>query len=136
MMPITASTRITGVAHLEASGNSWRQKRSIAKVPTLSTTAVIRTATGAVDSPIALGSQVCSGHSGAFTAKAKKKPRKSQRSVDVDSWSRPSARAWRISVSEKVPVPNWCAVAAYRPITAASMIRPPTRLYSRNFTAA
>ena len=28
------------------------------------------------------------------------------------------------------------AVTTYRPITAASMIRPPNRLYSRNFTAA
>ena len=29
-----------------------------------------------------------------------------------------------------------CAVTTYRPITAASMISPPNRLYSRNFTAA
>ena len=71
------------MAHSLASGKSPRQKRSIAKVPTLSTTAVISTATGAVDSPMALGSQVCSGHSGAFTAKAKKKPRKSSRSMPV-----------------------------------------------------
>ena len=29
-----------------------------------------------------------------------------------------------------------CAVTTYRPITAASMISPPNRLYSKNFTAA
>ena len=116
------------MAHLLASGKSWRQKRSIAKVPTLSTTAVISTATGAVDSPIALGSQVCSGHSGAFTAKAKKKPRKSSRSVPVPMSSLPAARASTICCSEKVPVPSWSAVTAYSPITAASMISPPARL--------
>lgn len=113
---------MTGVAHLLASGKSWRQKRSIAKVPTLSTTAVMSTATGAVDSPMALGSQVCSGNSGAFTAKAKKKPRNSQRSVLVAMSSEPLARASAISVSEKFPA------TTYRPITAASMIRPPARL--------
>ena len=72
-------------------------------MPTLSTTAVISTATGAVASPMALGSQVCSGHSGAFTAKAKKKPRNSQRSVLVAMWSEPFARAATISGSEKLP---------------------------------
>lgn len=86
-----------------ASGKSPRQKRSIAKVPTLSTTAVISTATGAVASPIAFGSQVCSGHSGAFTAKAKKKPRNSHRSVLVAISSEPLARASVISWSEKFP---------------------------------
>lgn len=103
-MEISARTRITGVAHLLASGNSWRQKRSIAKVPTLSTTAVIRTATGVVASPMAFGSQVCSGQSGAFTAKAKKNPRKSHRSVEVAMSSEPLARASAISESEKLPV--------------------------------
>ncbi len=72
-------------------------------MPTLSTTAVMSTATGAVDSCMALGSQVCSGHSGAFTAKAKKKPRNSQRSVSVAMCSEPFARASAISVSEKFP---------------------------------
>ncbi len=52
---------------------------------------------------MALGSQVCSGHSGAFTAKAKKKPRNSQRSVLVAICSEPSARASAICVSEKFP---------------------------------
>lgn len=94
---------MTGVAHLLASGKSWRQKRSIAKVPTLSTTAVISTATGAVASPMALGSQVCSGHRGAFTANAKKKPRNSHRSVLVAMCSEPLARACTISWSEKFP---------------------------------
>lgn len=97
-----ARTRITGVAHLLASGKSPRQKRSIAKVPTLSTTAVISTATGAVASPIALGSQVCSGHSGAFTAKAKKNPRNRSRSVLVANSSVPAARAAVISWREKL----------------------------------
>lgn len=63
----------------------------------------MRTATGAVASPMALGSQVCSGHSGAFTAKAKKKPRNSQRSVFVAMSSVPLARASAISVREKFP---------------------------------
>ena len=38
----------------------------------------------------------------------------------------------------KVPEANTAlrAVTTYSPITAASMIRPPNRLYSRNFTAA
>ena len=31
---------------------------------------------------------------------------------------------------------RFCAVTTYRPMTAASMINPPNRLYSRNFTAA
>jgi hypothetical protein len=37
-----------------------------------------------------------------------------------------------------VPAANalLCEVTTYRPITAASMIRPPNRLYSRNLTAA
>ena len=72
-------------------------------MPTLSTTAVISTATGAVDSPMALGSQVCSGHSGAFTAKAKKKPRNSSRSVLVAMSSVPLARASAISLEREVP---------------------------------
>ena len=122
MIETRARTSTTGVAHLLASGKRPRQKRSIAKVPTLSTTAVMRTATGAVASPMALGSQVCSGQSGALTAKAKKKPRKSHRSVEAAISSVPSARAWAISLSEKLPA------TVYSPMTAASMIRPPARL--------
>ncbi len=100
----------------------------MAKVPTLSTTAVISTATGGVDSPIAFGSQVCSGHSGAFTANAKKKPRNSSRSVLVEMDNSPLARASAICCSEKVPLPRSSAVTAYNPMTAASMISPPARL--------
>jgi hypothetical protein len=44
--------------------------------------------------------------------------------------SDPDARASAISESEKLPA------TTYSPMTAASMISPPTRLYSRNFTAA
>ncbi|CKU07279.1 Uncharacterised protein [Mycobacterium tuberculosis] len=31
---------------------------------------------------------------------------------------------------------SYCAVTTYSPIPAASMINPPNRLYSKNFTAA
>ena len=40
-----------------------------------------------------------------------------------------------MSRKSKVPAPC-CAVTTYSPITAASMINPPNRLYSKNFTAA
>ncbi len=106
----------------------------------MSTTAVISTATPGVASPMAFGSQVCSGHSGAFTAKANMKPRNRAFSATGEKCSFPEARAWVMVVRSKVPWPSLpmpCrAVITYRPITAASMIRPPSRLYSRNLTAA
>ena len=51
------------------------------KVPTLSSTPTSSTATPAGASAAASGSQVCTGHIGALTAKAKKKPQNSSRST-------------------------------------------------------
>ena len=81
MTEMTASATTTGVAHWLASGKSWRQKRIIPNVPTLSSTPTSRVAVAGVDSVAASGSQVWNGTIGAFTAKAKKKPTKSSRSV-------------------------------------------------------
>ena len=52
--------------------------------------------------------------------------------------TRPLDTAATIARKSNVPAAkaSLCAVTTYRPITAASMIRPPNRLYSRNFTAA
>ncbi len=52
--------------------------------------------------------------------------------------SSPLDTAATIARKSKVPASKaslW-AVTTYRPMTAASMINPPNRLYSRNFTAA
>lgn len=40
-----------------------------------------------------------------------------------------------MSRKSNVPAPCW-EVTTYSPITAASMMSPPNRLYSKNFTAA
>ncbi len=84
----------TGVAHLLASGKSWRQKRIIPKVPTLSSTPTSSVAVAGLDSVAASGSQVWKGTIGALTAKARKKPTKSSRSV-VGSIDRPVSRSMR-----------------------------------------
>ena len=70
-----------GVAHSLASGKSWRQKRIIPNVPTLSSTPTRSVAVAGEDSVAASGSHVWNGTIGALTAKAKKKPTKSSRSV-------------------------------------------------------
>ena len=59
-----------------------------------------------------------------------KKPRNSS------FWTPGSISSWRSASKANVPSPSWLALTTYRPMTAASMIRPPTRLYSKNFTAA
>ena len=53
-------------------------------------------------------------------------------------FSEPSDTADTIARKSKVPAAkaSLLATATYRPITAASMMSPPKRLYSRNFTAA
>ena len=81
---MSASTITTGVAHCEASGNMPRQKRSIPKVPILSSTQTSSTLVAGVAFSVVSASQVCSGNSGALTAKAMKKPANSQRPAPVE----------------------------------------------------
>src|SRR6202167_2474221 len=126
---------MTGRKYVDASGNNCRQYRSMPNVPTLSITAVIRTAVAGVDSTAASGSQRWNGHSGALIAKANMNPRKSALVTAEDAPSDRGVRAGTIGRRHNVPEP-FRAVTTYRPITAASMIRPPNRLYSKNFTAA
>jgi len=104
-------------------------------VPTLSTTAIISTAVAGVDCTAASGSQPWNGHSGALTANANMKPPNSALSTAGSAPSRPAEAMVTISRRSKVPAPLG-AVTTYSPITAASMINPPNRLYSKNFTAA
>ncbi len=71
---------ITGAAQRAAFGNSGRQIAIIPKVPILSSTPTSRVDVPGVPCWAASGSQVCSGHMGALTAKAKKMATNSQRS--------------------------------------------------------
>jgi hypothetical protein len=66
---------------------------------------------------------VWNGHSGALTAKAKKNPPNS-------AFSRPGSMfSWLASVwKSNVGSPNWRAERKNKPITAASISRPPNRL--------
>ncbi len=73
----------TGVAQRDASGKIPRQKRIIPNVPILSRMLTSSTEVPGVPSLAASGSQVCTGHIGALTANAMKKPRNSQRPVLV-----------------------------------------------------
>ena len=82
-----------------------------------------------LEEPAAVGSQVCTGHIGALIAKAMKNPRKSQRAV-AGSTAASGLPGAVSSVHRKVPP------MTYTPITATSMMRPPAKLYSRNFNAA
>ena len=66
-----------GAKYFEASGNSGRHRRSIPKVPTLSSTPTSSTDELGGASAAASGSQVCSGHIGALIANAMKNPRNS-----------------------------------------------------------
>ena len=100
------------------------------KVPTLSSTPTSSTAVPGVDSAAASGSHVWNGTSGALIANAKKKPRNSHFWVP-GSIVRPAS-----AVKSKVPVPSCSADTTYRPMSEASMSRPPNSEYSRNFTAA
>ena len=77
----TASTSTTGVAQVDASGNSPRQNRIIPKVPILSRMLTSSTEVPGVASSAASGSQVCTGNIGAFIANATKNPTKSQRAT-------------------------------------------------------
>src|ERR1700727_2658986 len=124
MTPTTAKTTMAGRKYVDASGNNCKQYRSMPNVPTLSITAVINTAVAGVDSTAASGSQRWNGHSGALIAKANMNPRKSALVTAEDAPSEPEVTAATICRKSNVPEP-FCAVTTYRPITAASMIRPP-----------
>ena len=126
----------SGVKYLDAPGNSSRQYRSIPNVPTLSSTPTRSTAEPGVASAAASGSQVWNGNSGAFTAKATKKPRNSALARPALIGRCPLATAFDSVMKSNVGEARWSPEATYSPISAASMNRPPNRLYSRNFTAA
>src|SRR5215471_2718082 len=127
--PMTASVRISGVKYRDAAGNSSRQYLIMPNVPTLSNTPTSSTAAPGWADVAASGSHVWNGHSGALIANATKNPRNSQRSALVDS-----AR-WVSWLNRNVPCPAWREYT-YSAITATSMSSPPSRLYSRNLTAA
>ena len=105
-MPITARVTISGRNVVAASPKSGRQYRSIPKVPTLSITAIISTADAGVACTAASGSQRCSGHSGALTAKANMKPANSALATAGDMANSPDAIASEISRKSKVPPSN------------------------------
>ena len=100
MIETTASVTTTGVAHCEASGKIPRQKRSMPKVPILSSTQTSITLTPGVAFSVVSASQVCTGNSGALIAKAMKKPRNSQRpaSVEMSSCSRSVEQVGRLAL--------------------------------------
>ncbi len=105
------------------------------KVPTLSITAVIKTAVAGVDSTAASGSHRWNGHSGALIAKANMNPKNNAFMTAGEAPSECAETAATIWRKSNVPEPC-SAVTTYSPMTAASIIRPPNRLYSKNFTAA
>ena len=78
----------------------------------------------------ASGSQVWNGHSGALIANATKKPRNSHFCVVGLS---DTCTSW---LNRNVPGCPGRAEYTYSAITATSMSSPPSRLYSRNLTAA
>ena len=98
-------------------------------MPILSSTQTSSTLVPGVAFSVVSASQVCSGKSGAFTAKAIMKPTKIQRSAVVlmsTCWRSESRYdAWPAS-----------AETTYSPMTAASSTRPPPSWYIRNFSAA
>ena len=102
-------------------------------VPTLSSTPTSSTAAPGWAAVAASGSQVWNGHSGALIANATKKPRNSHFcTVGLND-------TCSSVLNRNVP---WCPVApdraeyTYRAMTATSISSPPSRLYSRNLTAA
>src|SRR3982751_6730753 len=96
-------------------------------VPTLSSTPTSSAAAGAGAAAPASGSQGGDGEKGALTANAIKKPRNSQRAVLVSNAAETS-----LSFCQS----NVCPPTTHRPITAASMNRPPTSEYRKNLPAA
>src|SRR5271169_1281882 len=132
-IPITDSVMTSGVKYLAPAGNSSQQYRSMPNVPTLSSTPTSSTAVPGCAEAAASGSQVWNGHSGALIANAMKSPRNSHFCTVglIDTLTS--------SLNRNVP---WCPVTAlsveytYSAMTATSMSSPPSRLYSRNLTAA
>src|SRR5271154_4334719 len=96
---------MTGRKYVDASGNNCRQYRSMPNVPTLSITAVIRTAVAGVDSTAASGSQRWNGHSGALMAKANINPRNSALVTAEDAPSDPERGGATICRNSTVPEP-------------------------------
>src|SRR5580698_2630221 len=132
-MPITASVMTSGVKYLAPSGNRSKQYRSMPNVPTLSSTPTSSTAPPGWAEAAASGSQVWNGHSGALIANAMKKPRNSHFCTvgDSDTWVSSLNRNEPWS-----PVTGDFVLYTYSAMIATSMSSPPSRLYSRNFTAA
>src|SRR5690348_2835252 len=122
MMLMMASTTTAGVAQCDASGNSDRQNRTMPKLPILSRMLTSSTEVPGVAASDVSGSQVCTGKSGAFTTNATMNPRNSQRPTPVlmSSFARSETRY-------DGPASDF-ADSTYKPITEASMTRPPNRL--------
>ena len=99
-------------------------------MPTLSSTPTSSTAAPGCAAVAASGSQVWNGHSGALIANATKNPRNSHFCVVGLS---EMCISW---LNRNVPWCPFCAEYTYSAITATSMSSPPSRLYSRNLTAA
>ena len=105
-------------------------------IPNPPRTHLISTAEAGVACTAASGSQRWSGHSGALTANANRKPPKSMCATTGATVKLPLLTASAMARKSKVPSPKLLAVTTYNPTSAASMTSPPNRLYSRNFTAA
>src|ERR1700750_2376632 len=115
-----------GAKYRDASGNNGRQYRRKPNVPTLSSTPTSSTAPPIGASAPASGNQVWNGTSGALIANAMKNPRNSHFCV-APSGTRP-IRSLIANVREPV--------VTYSPLTDASISRPPTSEYRKNFIAA
>ena len=108
------------------------------KVPTLSMMAIISTARGRGGLDGGVGQPAVERPQRRLDREREheaEEQRVEDRRVDAELALETAATIARKS---KVPASkaSLCAVTTYRPITAASMINPPNRLYSRNFTAA
>ena len=96
-------------------------------MPTLSMMPTSSAAAPTGAAPPASGSQVWNGKNGALIANAMKKPRNSQREVFGSIW---------LTEATRLVKSNVCPPTTQRPITEASMNRPPTSEYRKNLTAA
>ena len=105
-MPMTARAMIHGANVCDEPGKSSRQNRSIANVPTLSTTDIISTAVAGVDCTAASGSHEWNGHNGALIANANMKPRNSAFRTIGSTPSPPDDAASAIARRSNVPPSN------------------------------
>src|SRR5258705_11377510 len=119
MMATDGSGRLGQAKVFEGLGKSGMQYRRMRNVPALPGTPTSRAAAAAGAAPPASGSQVWNGKNGALIAKATKNPRNSQRAV-----------FWSIELTDSLSLvkSKVCPPTTQRPITEASMNRPPTRL--------